>query len=174
MNNIDDPGDKIFVPNAGLSIVAVYLPQFFDSLKLTIDTAFINNDAAIRATLLTQYIVTGETVFHDHDLVLNKVMCGLEIEKPVPESIEVTSDETAEAASLLHAVISHWQKLGNTSIEGLRETFLIRSGRIFEEDQSWILDVESRSFDILLDYLPWSYNFIKLPWMKKPLTVNWR
>jgi len=174
MNNVDDAGDNIFVPNAGLSIVAVYLPQFFDSLKLTMENEFINNDAAIRATLLTQYIITGEMVFHEHDLVLNKVMCGLEIEKPVPESIEVTFEETEEVESLLHAVISHWKTLKNTSIEGLREAFLIRSGRIIEEDQSWILDVESRSLDILLDTIPWSFNFIKLPWMKKPLTVNWR
>lgn len=172
--NIEVPKNSLFISNSGLAIISVFLPQYFDKLEMLADGEFINDEVARRATLLTQYIISGEFVFRENELIMNKVICGVEIENPVPESIEVTAEEAELAESLLYAVLSHWKTLGNTSVEGLRETFLIRPGRIFEADQSWKLEVELMSFDILLDSLPWSCNLINLPWMKKPIEVNWR
>ena len=172
--NIEVPKNSLLVSNSGLAIISVFLPRFFEELEMLTNGEFINNEAARRATLLTQYVISGEFVFRENELIMNKVICGVEIENPVPESIEVTSEETELAESLLHAVISHWKTLGSTSIAGLRETFLIRSGRIFETDQSWNLEVETKGFDVLLDSIPWSFGLIYLPWMKKPIKVNWR
>jgi hypothetical protein len=65
--------------------------------------------------------------------------------------------------------------LRNTSPDGLRGTFLIRSGKLCLRDGGdWSLQVESNSFDILLDQLPWGISMIKLPWMEKMLWVEWR
>ena len=174
MNNMEVPKEGLLISNSGLAIISVFLPRFFNELEMLSNGEFINDEATLRATLLTQYIISGELTFQEHELIMNKIICGVDIEKPVPESINVTIDETELAESLLHAVLSHWKTLGNTSVEGLRETFLIRPGRIFEADQSWKLEVELRSFDILLDSLPWSFSLINLPWMKKPIEVTWR
>jgi len=34
--------------------------------------------------------------------------------------------------------------------------------------------VEPRSFDMLLDRLPWSIATLRLPWMDRVLHVDWR
>lgn len=174
MENFEGSNDELFISNSGLTIIAVYLPRFFDELKMLETGQFINDEAANRATLLTQYIISGESAFQDHELLLNKIICGLEIESPVSESIEITSEEAELSESLLYGVISNWDKIKNTSFENLRGSFLLRSGRISESDQAWILDVESKGFDLLLDTLPWYIGYINLPWMVKPLQVNWR
>ena len=64
--------------------------------------------------------------------------------------------------------------MGDASIEGLRGTFLVRPGKLFRRDSGDdVLQVEGRSFDILLDRLPWGIGTIQLPWMKRILWVEW-
>lgn len=75
---------------------------------------------------------------------------------------------------MLQAVISHWNALGGTSVQGLRETFLQREGRLQRDEDAWRLRVAPRPFDMLLDRLPWGYATLKLPWMKEVLHVDWR
>jgi hypothetical protein len=51
---------------------------------------------------------------------------------------------------------------------------LLRPGKLIrKEDGDWLLQVESRTFDVLLEHLPWGISMIKLPWMKKMLWVEW-
>ncbi|MFZ5839180.1 MAG: contractile injection system tape measure protein, partial [Pseudomonadota bacterium] len=75
---------------------------------------------------------------------------------------------------LLNAIISHWNSLGSTSIEGLRTTFIQREGQLLDEEKQWQLSVIPGAFDMLLDQIPWSFQTIKFPWMDKPLFVTWR
>ena len=71
-------------------------------------------------------------------------------------------------------MIAHWKKLGNTSVNSLRESFLLRNGKLSETEQYWQLQVEGRAWDVLLNYLPWGYSIISLPWMKKRIQVEWK
>jgi hypothetical protein len=72
-------------------------------------------------------------------------------------------------------VIGHWDAVGDTSVGGLRGTFLVRPGKFFQRGNGDdVLQVEPRSFDILLDRLPWGIGMIQLPWMQKILWVEWR
>ena len=88
--------------------------------------------------------------------------------------MELTAEEEEEATALLTAVIRHWDALGDTSIDGLRGTFLVRPGKLTQRGLDSVLLVEGRSFDILLDRLPWGIGMIQLPWMEKMLWVEWR
>jgi hypothetical protein len=36
------------------------------------------------------------------------------------------------------------------------------------------LEVAPRTYDMLLDRLPWSISLVKLPWMTAPIHVDWR
>ena len=56
---------------------------------------------------------------------------------------------------LIQGLIQNWKTVGNTSVAGLRETFLQREGRLQLRDDAWHLLVEPRAFDMLLDSLPW-------------------
>jgi hypothetical protein len=71
-------------------------------------------------------------------------------------------------------VIAHWRALGSTSVAGLRESFLQREGCLSRKDDDWRLLVETRSYDMLLDRLPWGFATIKYSWMPGAIRVDWR
>lgn len=75
---------------------------------------------------------------------------------------------------MLDSVIQLWTKIGNTSVEGLRKSFLQREGNLEEKEDYYILNVEERAYDVLLDSIPWSFAEIRFPWMAKPMEVSWR
>ena len=172
--NLPPELDRIFIANAGLVLLAPYFPQLFQQLNLLEDGQFVDAKATERAVHLVQYCVTGDVDTPEYQLVLNKLLCGLAIEQPVTREFLVQTTERETIESLLGAVIGHWKSLGNTSIEGLCETFLAREGRLELQENAWHLLVETKSFDMLLDSLPWSYKLINFPWMDKVLSVEWR
>jgi len=106
-------------------------------------------------------------------LVLNKVLCGLDPETPVPCSIRLTSTEKKESRQMLEAVIQRWAALKNTSVQGMQSSFLQRFGLFYATEHNWLLCVERKVFDLLLDRLPWGIGTIKLSWMDRFLAVEW-
>ena len=109
-----------------------------------------------------------------YQLILPKVLCGLPLNLPLDYSIQISPAEQAEADHLLSAVIEHWGALGSTSPGGLREGFLQREGKLEKRQSGWLLHIESKTLDILLDRLPWNLSLLKLPWMEEVLKVEWR
>jgi hypothetical protein len=167
-------GELLPVGNAGLVLVAPYMPRLFMMLGLSDERAFTSPQAAERAALLLQLMVTGEAAAPEPALVLNKLLCGIELALPVPRELAPTEAERSAVDGLLAAVIQHWKVLGTTSLAGLRETFLQREGRLQHADEHWQLNIEPRPFDMLIDQLPWGYATIRHPWMKEVLHVEWR
>lgn len=76
---------------------------------------------------------------------------------------------------MMQAAIDHWGVIGQASPDGLREGFLQRDGKLENKPQGWVLTVERKTIDILLNRLPfgWSISVVRLPWMKDLLKVNW-
>ena len=110
----------------------------------------------------------------EHLLPLNKILCGLQPEIPVKRDIDLLQTEKDAVDGLLRAMIAHWTAIGNTSVRGLRESFLQREGRLRLTDGAWQLLVQSRAFDMLLDRLPWGFKVTKHPWMNAAVYVEWR
>ena len=86
---------------------------------------------------------------------------------------KLTQDEKDQVGEMLMAIIGHWSILKNTSIEGLRNSFLQREGRLENRDDQWRLTVQQMGHDMLLDHVPWNFRMIKLPWMNQLLMVEW-
>jgi hypothetical protein len=86
---------------------------------------------------------------------------------------EISKDIETESELLLKDVIRYWGVLKNTGIEGLRETFLQRPGKLSHNQNGWKLIVEQKTVDILIGSLPWGLGIIKLPWMPEMLFVEW-
>ncbi|MEO8862522.1 MAG: contractile injection system tape measure protein [Ginsengibacter sp.] len=171
--SIDQPEGDFFIPNCGIVILHPFLLMFFRELGLVEENTFKSDEKKQRAVLLLHYLATGETEMPEFNLTLCKLLCGVDIEEPVPNFIELTELEINESANLLKAVTQHWVPLHNTSAEGLRSSFFSREGKITPTENGWILKVEQKAIDILLDKLPWGIGTIKLPWMKKTLNVEW-
>jgi hypothetical protein len=168
------PGETIYVENAGLVLAAAYVPRLFAMLNLTDNEQFKDTVSAERGVHLLQYLATGVSASPEYQLALNKLLCGVALDIPVADAIEITSEERSAIDGLLEAMIQHWKILGKTSVAGLRASFLQREGKLTRKDQSWHLLVVPKAFDMLLDQLPWGYSTIKSPWMSEVLNVQWR
>ena len=162
-----------FIENAGLIILHPFLQKLFSNLHYIENNNFVNDEIQRRATLLTQYLLIGETEIPEYQLLLNKILCGYPIFNTVEYELQLTIQEKKETEELLLSVIEYWTALKNTSIDGLRNSFLQRPGKLSELKDGWLLQVEQKSYDVLMNYLPWGIGMIKLPWMKNLLRVEW-
>ncbi len=165
--------DETYVKNAGLVLLWNYIPFYFKHLELVKDGAFVSEAAQHRAVHLLQYIATGNTAAPEYDLSLNKLLCGLDVEDPIEEGIQMTAAEKEEADNMMQTVIDHWGGLGKASPIALQQSFLQREGLLSKDQESWLLRVEDSTIDILLDKLPWSFSIVSLQWMKHPIYVEW-
>lgn len=162
------------IKNAGLVLLAPYFPMLFKHLGYVVDGNFKDTEQQVRAMFLLQYMLYERCEFQESELVLNKLLTGCEMEQAVPREVELTEEEKNLSLSMLNGAMKNWDKLKHTSLQGFRDSFLIRGGILQETGDFWQLGVEVRGFDVLLDSLPWSYSPVKFPWMKKPVYVNWR
>ncbi len=179
-----DAPAALAVANAGLVLLNPYLPHLFQRLGLSIGPRFKDEAAAQRAALLLEAVVLEMP--EDGDIVplrqeaaetmldLNKLICGLPMQTPLPREWTLTTEERLVIHGLLTAVVQHWRVLGSTTANGLRQTFLRRSGQLVREEEGWRLKVDPGPFDMLIDHLPWGYSVLKFGWMEGVLHVDWR
>jgi hypothetical protein len=168
------PAVTAYVANAGLVLLWPFMTMLFERLGYLEQRQFKSPELAERATHLLQFLATGEENFPEYELVLNKLLCGVEAARPLTRRVPLTPEERSTGEGLLGAVLQRWEVLKNTSVAGLRETFLQRAGRLDYHAERVALTVETKTLDILLDQRPWSISTIKLPWMPLPLYVTWR
>ena len=166
--------DALIVDNAGQVLIGPYMPRLFSMLGLTEAGQFKNAEAAERAVHLLQCVVGGPSDTPEAMLGLNKILCGVPAATAIALEITITDQERDTVEMMLRAIIEHWKKIGNTTPDGLRQSFLRRTGRMHLKDDAWYLDVDPGTFDMLLDSLPWSFSIIKHPWMERAVHVNWR
>lgn len=159
-----------FISNAGAVIIAPFLPVLFSRTGITAGNDILDETAALA---LVQYCISGQQIPEEYELLLPKVLCGIPPDM-VPEMIMPTSEQfTKEADEMLKSIIEYWPVLKDTSIGGLRESFLQRNGKLSFSDDEWQLYVEQKSFDMLLGQIPWNIHLIRLPWMKNALRTHW-
>lgn len=180
--DLRDPGDPfpgasgaalegIHIANAGLIVLAPFLSMLFERLGLS-DKAGLKD--AAHAIALIHYLATGEEGPAEFQVPLAKILCGCPLEKALTLPSTLPDSLKSEADQLLESVIGHWGVLKNTSVNGLRESFLQRPGKLSRRPQGdWLLQVEQRAFDMLLQQLPWSFALIRMPWMKTVLRTEW-
>lgn len=171
------PPPKIEEPlrlyNAGLVLLWPYFSRLFGVFKLTQGKNFVSEEAQFKAVHLLQYIATGKTEAPENELVLNKIICNLPLTTPVPLSVEFTEEELKMADGLLIGAAGNWPKMKTMQPPAFRASFLMREGTLVEEEDKWLIQINKKAFDVLLKSLPWGFNFIKLPWLEKFISVEW-
>jgi uncharacterized damage-inducible protein DinB len=166
------------VPNAGLVLLNPFLVQLFDRAQLLErDEAgrarFRSTDSAARGVQLLEYLAGRSEKPTDHSRTLPRVLCGVASDLELPQAGNVTDVERELCQKLLEAVISQWAEMKNSSVVGLQETFLQRSGVLTETADAFDLRVERRTIDVLVDQLPWSFSRVQFQWMSAALVVRW-
>jgi hypothetical protein len=162
--------DAIYINNSGLVIIAPYLGMFFRKAGIVEDDKITDLTKAI--TLLN-YISKGFDAFAEFEIVLPKLLCGLDVKDALKYRYMVTADDVAMIDELLSSIVANWPILKNTSNDTLRSTFLLRDGKLTFKDNGPRLKVQQNSLDVLLEHLPWNISMVKLPWMKNILYVEW-
>ena len=165
------------ISNAGLVILFPFLPMLFMRLNMLSQDRrdFNSNESKVRVIFILQHLMASEDREYDEkDLFLNRLLINYPFNEPLPKRMELNQDELNTIDSLLEAAKTNWEKMRNTSMRGFQEAFLRRAGFIEKTEREWVLTVEERAFDILLDSIPWSYKLVRLPWMENILKVNWR
>lgn len=165
--------DSLYVNNAGLLLLHPFLPEMFRRLGLLHDGQWRDQAAQHAAVRVLEWLVTGREPAPEFNLTLNKIICGMAI-----DAVPLITDQwnpgiETECNDLLDSVIGYWTALKNTGREALRETFLQRLGKLTPTDHGWLLQVEQKAVDVLLNRLPWGIGVVKLPWMKEKIFVEW-
>lgn len=163
-----------YINNAGLIIFHPFLERLFEQLELCKSGVWKSPSAKHKAVLLSQYLIVGDEEIFENNLILNKILCGMEQDDLVNTKLKITQKEKEKCNSLLNAVKEYWKPMEKSSVEALRETFLQRDGKLDQSNPNAIeLWVEEKGYDILLAQLPWGIGTIKTPWMDFYLISNW-
>lgn len=174
--DMDDTPEFFPVGNAGLCLFSPWLVRLFGMLGYLDEGKKKLKDTAskIRAVFLLQYLVYGEErEYRETELYFNRLLAGLSRHVPLPKRLSLTDEEKQTVNSMVAGVKANWPKLQDTSVEGFRRSFITRNGTLEQQEERWLLTVEKKTHDILLDSVPWSFRQIRLPWLKKYIQVIW-
>lgn len=165
--------EELFLDNAGLVLIAPFLPNFFQALGMVEENNWIDTEAQHKGIAILYFLVYGLIEVEEYNTTLLKVFCGLQPGEPFEYTEPLEEENRNECVNLLESVVAHATVLGNLSIDGFRGSYLLRPGLLGMRDGNWLVQVERRSYDILLDKIPWSYRMVRLPWLKRFIVTEW-
>lgn len=170
----EDP--TIFVNNAGLAIVFSLLPSIFKSMEFLNEKGeFLNDAVRERAIHFLAYLTHQQEQTPEEELVLNKILIGWPLSKSIMKNVPLSEAEKTVAEEVLVEIIDKWPGMDGTSPASFRKSWLQRDGRLEPDSQeTYVLRVDQRGFDMLLDRLPWRYGKFEVPWTKSTIRVEWR
>lgn len=169
--------DYIPVGNAGVVLLTPWFPRLFGMLGLLNEKQkdFKDMTSRVRAIYIIQRLVTfEEKEYKEKELAFNRILVNCPFSEPLPVNMELTEKEIQVVESMLNGVKENWTKVQNISIKGFQYNFIERSGRLEQKEEKWVLSVDPRPYDMLLDSVPWSYTKVRFPWLKKQIHVSWR
>ena len=170
----DIPDGRIPISDAGLVLLHPFIGRMMANLGLVKEGMFVSPLARIRAVHLLRDLTGSDEPHHNHNLILEKVLCGLPVGYLLPPEWKPTKREKEETEALLRAVCDYWKPLSKSSTLALCGSFIHRAGAIERFQDTWTIRVEGRTIDILMDDLPWEISIIYLPWLETPLAVEWQ
>lgn len=170
--------EGISVNNAGTVLLGSFFKLLFQRANLVDFKTFVSAEAQLKAVHHLNYVVTGTTAVQEGMAPLFKVLCGLPISSTILPEIEMTEADLNNINSFIDAMIRNWPAIGNSSVNGFRNNWLVRDGLLVEHPEKWELNVQKRPYDVLILRSQfanprYTFSIIKYPWMDKPLYVNW-
>lgn len=172
----EEQPEALTVGNAGLCLLAPWFVRLFAMLGWLDEERkkFRNTSSKVRAVFLLQYLACGtEKAWREAELAFNRLLTALPGHVPLPKSQPLTDEERQTADGMVAGVKANWPQMNGTSVEGFRGSFILREGTLEQEEERWLLTVEEKAYDILLETVPWGFRQIRLPWLKKHVQVKW-
>jgi len=176
MEELTESPDILLIGNAGLCLLAAWFPRLLELLGYLNEDKkdFKDTASKVRAVFLLQYLTCSEEKeYRETELAFNRLLVSLPMHIPLPESLELTDKEKQTAESMLAGVKANWQAMTGTSVKGFQENFILRTGRLEQQEEKWMLTVDNKTIDLLLDTVRWGFRQIHFPWLKKYIQVVW-
>ena len=169
-----DP-DELAIDDGGLVILWPLMDTLLSRLEYVDPELklFASEAARNQAIALLSFLVEGEADPPEWRLALAKVLCGLSPLAPWRLNDPLMPEVLAEGERLLQAVIAHGDMAAELDVDDLRHLILRRPAVLTSRTGAWLLRVERRPEDGLLERFPWGWSWIRLPWMDHPLQVEW-
>lgn len=184
INELNEKGrsmEKVIINNAGMLLLQFFIPRMCRMADYLGEDAkhFKDENSKIRAIFLLQYLVYGEEKeYSEEKLYLNKILVGLNENTLLPRGCKLNKEEIRVVEDMVSMVKKMWDKVKHTSDTALRQAFFQREGVVtYETNQGmsrWIIEVQERAYDVLIDSLPWSYAMYRYPWRDEIIEVRWR
>ena len=165
--------EPLYIQEAGLVLTWSFLTTYFSRIGLLTDNTFTNVAESIQGVHLLHFLASGHTSAPEHELTMSKLLCGIDLDTPIPTEVDLGKEALAHGEDLLKAMMKYWPPMEQSSPDGLRGSFLMREGRLTETAETWELQIEQKPYDLLLAKASFSYSIVKLPWMSKVLYVQW-
>ncbi len=163
--------EAVIVHNAGIILLQPFISTLFNEMHILSEDRKAIVDKQKACALLS--VLAGDEEQDEIYYPLYKLLCGVPISEVIDSNMRVSTEEREECFHLLQQVIVHWPALKQSSVPSLQQTFLQRTGKLSHKEDKWLLQVEQRTEDVLLQCLPWSYSIIRHPWMKQALFTEW-
>lgn len=160
-----------YIKNAGLIIVHPFLKNLMANCFLLDTENQLTNPE--RAAHLLHFAATGMEHDYEYNMRFEKFICGIPLDMPLEREITLSTHEKSEVKSMLEAVLQHWTSLKSNSIDLLRHEFLQREGKLDTAGQNPKLIIERKTFDMLMDSIPWNISVVKIPWHQKIIYTEW-
>ncbi len=166
--------EQLYVENAGVVVLWPLLARLFERVGV-IDhrRGFAGPDERMLAIALLDFLATSDPDPPEPRLALAKLLCGLAPDALFALDLPLPAEAMAECAYLIRALLDQVPQWKSLSPSAFRESFLMRAGTLEVSAGAWLLRVERRPQDILLERLSWSWSWVKLSWMADPLRVEW-
>lgn len=168
--------DPVFIQNSGIVLLYPLMRIAFKMLGyLTPLRTFKDKHSVFRAIYFLQYVATKQYKnVPEYMLILNKLLCGVPLDIPLETGIELTDKEKEMSDELIRQLIMQWPMMKNSSVDGLRGSFMMREGSLVKKGNVWVLSVSPESFDLVLQSYPWGLAIIKFPWMEEySISAEW-
>ncbi len=149
------------------------LPALFNRLGLLEKQKFIHRQVQFSAVDLLDYLIWGTEEIQTERKALNYVLCGLTTNEDT-ESLSIEPEKQLITEQWLDAIIRQlpsWKKLSRNDA---RQLFLQRPGELLVDEQEIKITIQPQPFDALLADWPWTLNIAKLPWLDRPLQIDWQ
>ncbi|MCW7762595.1 contractile injection system tape measure protein [Photorhabdus luminescens] len=161
------------ISNAGILVLWPILPALFNQLGLLEKQKFIHHQAQFSAVILLDYLIWGTEKAPTDRKGLNHILCGFMADENI-ESMPIEPEKQLATEQWLDMVIAQlpaWKKLSRNDA---RQLFLQRPGELRINEQEIKITIQPQPFDALLTDWPWPLNIAKLPWLERPLLIDWQ
>lgn len=179
----------------GIILLWPFLARLWSIMGYVQNGAFQDSGSRLRATTCLDWLIAGGhsqasclpgsagssaggvAVSHP---TASRLLCGLTLDSAISQSLctgylseTLTDAERSQLTTWRDSLPARLPGLDRCGPGDITSLFLQRSGAVSTQNEIVTLHVERDASDILLRSIPWPMQQLVLPWLEKPMNIDW-